>query len=138
MIKKVIYVAGWSMALFVTTFPNLIKGTMSLDFNAMDFGEVRDSYMLPVVLAMALFMGDIAYVFTQEKCEGKQQKYIVSVIVLLCIFLFSFIFSLWGNKIYGYIGLACAWISLTIMKFLKTDKCVRHVKMPEARLIIDN
>lgn len=137
MVKKFIYVVGWSMALFVATFPNLIMGKMNLNFSAMEFSEVRDTYMFPIVMAMALFVGDAAYIFIQEKCEGKEQKHIVLVIVMICIYLFSFIFSLYGNEKYGYIGLICAWVSLTIMKFLKTEKCKQTDKIPEAKLITE-
>lgn len=137
MVKKLIYVVGWSAALFLATFPNLIMGKMSLNFSVMEFSEVRDTYMFPILMAMALFVGDTVYIFIQEKYEGKEQKHVVWVIVMLCVYLFSFIFSLYGNGKFGYIGLICAWSALTIMKFLKTEKCKRIDKIPDAKLIIE-
>lgn len=137
MVKKLIYVFGWSIALFFATFPNLIMGKMNLEFSAMEFPEIRDTYMLPILMAMVLFLGDVVYVFEQEKCEGKEQKHITSVILLMGLYLFSFLLSLYGNIYCGYIGLFLAWIALTIMKFIKTNSCHQQAKMPEARIIIE-
>lgn len=128
MIKKTIYVLGWSLGLLFATFPDLFKGEMDFQMLNMIMKDVRETFLFPLIMSLSLFVADVCYVFEQEKSESRNTpKYIVEVLILICTFLFGMIYTISSNTC-PYIGFIVAWAALTIMKFLKTTKCIKSSK----------
>lgn len=128
MIKKTIYVFGWSLGLLFATFPNIFQGKMNFQMSELLIKDIYKPYLFPLIMALALFVSDVCYVFEQEKStKCNRPTYITEVLVLICVFLLGLTYSISGSN-NSYIGFIVAWIALTIMKFLKTTKCVRNDK----------
>lgn len=129
MIKKTIYVIGWSLGLLFATFPKLFKGEMDFKMSELPMKDISEIYLFPLIMALSLFMADVCYVFEQEKNEScATPKCITEILVLICIFLFGLTYSV-SSTTYPCIGFIVAWTALTIMKFLKTTKCIKSNKL---------
>ncbi|MBR4854252.1 MAG: hypothetical protein IKU88_05945 [Alistipes sp.] len=128
MIKKIIYVIGWSLGLLFATFPNLFEGNMNFEMSDLPMKDIYKPYLFPLIMALSLFVSDVCYVFEQEKSTNcSTPKYITEVLMLICVFLVGLTYSISSND-NSYIGFIVAWTALTIMKFLKTNKCVKNNK----------
>lgn len=122
MLKKWLYVIGWSAALLVGTVPNIIKGTLRFSLRDMTMGDVCDLYMFPVLIALALLMADVLYMSEQEKAKEGRVKNTSVLIVCVMAFLFAFVFSMWLEAPWAcWVCFAIAWISMTALKFSKTE-----------------
>lgn len=129
MIKKTIYVIGWSLGLLFVTFPKLFKGEMDFKMLDLPMKDISEIYLFPLIMALSLFVADVCYVFEQEKTEScATPKYITEILVLICIFLFGLTYSV-SSTTYPCIGFVVAWAALAIMKFLKTTKCIKSNKL---------
>ena len=128
MIKKTIYLIGWSLGLLFATFPDFFQGKMNFQMSELPMKEIYKPYLFPMIMALSLFVSDVCYVFEQEKSTNcNKQTYITEVLLLICVFLLGLTYSISGSN-NSCIGFIVAWIALTIMKFLKTTKCVRNNK----------
>ena len=133
MVKKFIYVIGWSLGLLFASFPDMFKGKMNFNMSDLSMGEVNENYLYPLFMALSLFVADVCYVFEQEKAEGGG-KHITGVLILVCVFLFGAIYSTSSNTC-PCVGFIIAWIALNIMKLLKTNKCMK-VKKPQPEGVV--
>lgn len=141
MTKKIIYVLAWSLGLLYATFPWVFTSKFQSNFALYphsSLGAIIDEYLRPLVLALALFISDVCYVFEQEKQQGPNaQKYVVEVLMLVCAFLFGLIYSI-SCGFHPECGFIFAWIALTMMKFLKTSICKKDTPhMPQGVIIAD-
>ena len=128
MIRKTIYVIGWSLGLLFATFPNLFQGEMVFQMSELPMKDIYKPYLFPLIMALSLFVSDVCYVFEQEKAANcNTPKYITEVLILITVFLLGLTYSISSND-NSYIGFFVAWIALTIMKFLKTTKCIKNNK----------
>lgn len=123
MVKKVIYVLGWSMGLLFATFPDLFKGELDFHMSEMMMKDVCEVYMFPLLMALSLFVVDVWYVFEQERSQRSQEPtYVIGVIAMIGAFLFGLLYTV-SSQPCPIIGFIVSWIALTIMKFIKTSKC---------------
>ena len=136
MVKKTIYVIGWSLGLLFVTFPDLFQGEMDFKMSDLPMKDIYKTYLFPLLMALSLFVADICYVFEQEQSEGNNApKYITSVLMLMCVFLLGLTYSI-SNNVCPCAGFIVAWLALTIMKFLKTTKCIKVNKLITAGSVI--
>ena len=136
MVKKIIYVIGWSLGLLFATFPNFFQGEMNFQMSDLPMKDIYKPYLFPLIMALSLFVSDVCYVFEQEKSVNcSTPKYITEVLILICVFLFGLTYSI-SSSDNSCIGFIVAWIALTIMKFLKTTKCVKNDKLPFGSCVV--
>lgn len=136
MIKKTIYVIGWSLGLLFATFPDFFQGNMNFELSDLPMKDIYKPYLFPLIMALSLFVSDVCYVFEQEKSANcNTPKHITEILVLICVFLFGLTYSISSND-NSCIGFIVAWIALTIMKFLKTSKCVKNDKPASVNCVV--
>lgn len=136
MVKKIIYVIGWSLGLLFATFPNFFQGEMNFQMSDLPMKDIYKPYLFPLIMALSLFVSDVCYVFEQEKSANcSTPKYITEVLVLICVFLLGLTYSISSSN-NSCIGFIVAWIALTIMKFLKTTKCVKNDNLPSGSCVV--
>lgn len=136
MIKKIIYVIGWSLGLLFATFPNLFEGNMNFEMSDLPMKDIYKPYLFPLIMALSLFVSDVCYVFEQEKSATcSTPKYITEVLMLICVFLLGLTYSI-SSSDNSYVGFIVAWTALTIMKFLKTIKCVKNDKPIQGSCVV--
>lgn len=115
------YIISWSLGLLYATFPHLFDGEMSFDLRTMSLIEACDTYIFPFVMAMILFLIDVIYGYLQEMTDG-HYTHVIGVIFFLIIFLLGFVFSICvKNPNIARICFIISWLSLSIMKYLKTE-----------------
>lgn len=136
MVKKIIYVIGWSLGLLFATFPNFFQGEMNFQMSDLPMKDIYKPYLFPLIMALSLFVSDVCYVFEQEKSANcSTPKYITEVLILICVFLLGLTYSI-SSSSNSCIGFIVAWIALTIMKFLKTTKCVKNDNLPSGSCVV--
>lgn len=118
--KKIIYVLFWSGGLLWATFPDLFKGEMDFDFQAMTGVGFFKSYIFPLLMALLLYMFDVIYAFHLENGRGVPTR-VIPVFILTAGFLLCFILSVACEcTISAAIFFFLAWACLIGMKFFKT------------------
>ena len=136
MVKKIIYIIGWSLGLLFATFPNLFQGEMNFQMSDLPMKDIYKPYLFPLIMALSLFVSDVCYVFEQEKSANcSTPKYITEVLILICVFLLGLTYSISSSN-NSCIGFIVAWIALTIMKFLKTTKCVKNDNLSSGSCVV--
>lgn len=87
----------------------------------MSLVEACESYIFPFIMAMILFLVDVVYGYIKDMCDG-QYTHVIGVIVFLILFLLGFVFSVSvQNQNTARVCFIISWVSLSVMKFLKTD-----------------
>lgn len=72
-------------------------------------------------MAMILFLVDVVYGYIKDMCDG-QYTHVIGVIVFLILFLLGFVFSISvQNQNTARVCFIISRVSLSVMKFLKTD-----------------
>lgn len=121
MLYRIGYIISWSLGLLYATFPHYFDGGMSFDLRHMSLSDACDTYIFPIVMAMVLFLIDVVYGYIKEMIDG-QYTHVIGVIICLILFLLGFIFSVSiENPNIAQFCFIISWISLSYMKFLKTD-----------------
>ena len=115
---KTLYVVVWSVALLYASFPGVFTANgFDWNFQSNLTNDVKPHYIFPYILAMALFLIDAIYAFALEANKGKQDN-IIPVLIGVVAFMFCFLMSLSGGEcVFFLIG----WISLTVVKWIKTE-----------------
>lgn len=131
-INKTIYCVSWSIGLLFATFYALYstEGEAFSFSNAMLL-PVSQSYIMPMVLVMALYLWDVLYNITLQTRQRNRE--IFWILLCIIIFMLCFVLSiLVNNNIIGWFLFYMAWIALTILKFQTTERmqpCLH--KIPE-------
>lgn len=121
MLYRIGYITSWSLGLLYATFPHLFDGGMTFNFSKMSLIQAGEAYIFPLVMAMVLFLVDVIYGYIREMCDG-QYTHVISVLIFLILFLLGFVFSMtFENQNVSFGCFIISWLSLSIMKFLKTD-----------------
>lgn len=122
--KKLIYCILWSLGLFVATFPSIFEIDKSQHlsfFSATDIKTLNEKYIRPLVIAMALFLGDVLYNVAIRRCTSFENTLRWCLAVLI-IFMFSFTGSIeLKNVTMKYILFGISWVALTILKIKTTE-----------------
>lgn len=117
---KWIYVIGWSISLLAASFPCILKGKL-LPLVENSIESTMDHYIYPTIMALAVFLVDIIYSSVKEERAGKPLQ-VANSWILILVFLLAFCFSLFFNNSLVQVFLfIILWISLTLLKFIKTD-----------------
>lgn len=120
MIKRIVYVFFWSVGLLWATFPDLFKGEMDFNFQAMAGVDFFKNYIFPLLMALLLYMFDVIYAFHLENGRGIPTR-VIPVYTLTAGFLLFFVLSVaCGCAVSAAIFFFLAWACLVGMKFLKT------------------
>lgn len=118
MIKKLIYCALWSVALFVSTFYSIIGKEFVFDDKLLL--DVAKSHIFPMVMAMTLYLVDIMYSLSIKKSNN--DNIILWILGTIIVFMCSFVVSLLVNtNFWGWTLFIVAWLSLTSLKFVTTE-----------------
>lgn len=138
MFYKLTYVILWSIGLFVATFGfNILSGALNLDINEeTKLIDTLKSYILPLILAMALFLVDALYSYELDK-ESKKKSQLDVILFLVILFLILFGLSMMINEVINWIIFILAWIVLTIMKGLSTTS-FQPIKKPRGVCASEN
>ena len=138
MLYKLTYVILWSIGLFVATFGfNIHSGALDLDISEeTKFIDILKSYILPLILAMALFLVDALYSYELDK-ESKKKTQLDVILFLVILFLILFGLSMIANEVINWAIFILAWIVLTIMKGLSTTP-FQPIKKPRGVGASDN
>lgn len=124
MLYRVGYIVSWSLGLLYATFPHFFDGEMKFDIRSKTMGEACDDYIFPFVMAMVLFLIDVNYGYIKEKLDG-QYTNVIGVTSCLIVFLLGFVLSIYlVDPFFAKMCFIISWVSLSVMKFLKTDLCV--------------
>lgn len=120
MIKKIIYCTLWSIALFVSTFYSIICKEHSFVFDGKMLLDIASSHILPMVMAMTLYLLDVMYGLSIKKSDNANLiQWILGTII---VFMGCFVTSLLVNdNIWGWFFFCIAWLSLTVLKFQTTE-----------------
>ena len=119
-IWKLIYCLLWSVALFVSTFYSLFNHVeKAFVFTDAKLLDVAQSHIMPLVMAMTLYIWDVVYNIT---LNNSSKQTIIPVLLSILVFLVMMVFSiLVNNNIWGW-GLFClAWVALSFMKYATTE-----------------
>lgn len=132
---KTLYVAVWSLALLYASFPVLFTSEgFDWSFQSKLTNDVKQVYIFPYVLAMTLFLIDAIYAFALESYKGRQDN-IILVLIGVVAFMFCFLISLNGGEgWFFFIG----WISLTLVKWIKTEPSDYGVIIPAVTEVEEN
>lgn len=122
MLKKWLYIIGWTAALFVATLPTLFKGELAFSLKDKTVGEMCTVYMFPVFMAFALLVADVLYQAEHDKVSYGRVKNTSTLIICVLSFLFSFAFSVWLETPWAcWLCFSIAWFSMAVLKFSKTE-----------------
>ena len=119
-IWKLTYCLLWSVALFVSTFYSLFdhveKAFVFTDAKLLD---VAQSHIMPLVMAMTLYIWDVVYNIT---LNNSSKQTVIPVLLSIVIFFVMMVFSiLVNNNIWGWVLFCLAWVALSFMKYATTE-----------------
>lgn len=117
---KLTYCMMWSVGLFFATFYSVFGQADFFLFADKKSLEVAQCYIMPLVMAMDLYLWDVLYNVTLKgRLDYSTAKWVfVGVIAFLTFFAFSLI----GNNVWaGWIFFILSWLSLTMIKVATTD-----------------
>ena len=124
MLYRLAYIICWSLGLLYATFPHFFDGEMTFDIRSKTMADACDYYIFPFTMVMVLFLLDVNYGYVKEKLDG-QYTNVIGVISCLIVFLLGFVFSIYFvDPLWARICFIISWLSLSVMKLLKTDPCV--------------
>lgn len=119
MIKKTVYCALWSIALFVATFYSIIGQESAFVFDGKSLREVALSHIFPMIMAMTLYLVDVTYSALLGKITN---NLVIWVLITVIVFMGGFVASiLVNNNFWGWSLFGVAWLSLTVLKFVTTE-----------------
>lgn len=120
MIKKTIYCALWSMALFVATFYSIIGQESAFVFDGKLLRDVALSHIFPMIMAMTLFLFDVMYNVSLRKSNN--DNVVLWMLGTVIVFMAGFVASILVNdNFWGWSFWGIAWLSLTVLKFVTTE-----------------
>lgn len=134
---KLIYVIVWSFGLFFATFPTIVKSEFDFSLRTLSQEDLIDKYIIPLMMAMAMFLLDALYAYRIDQSIGKNNSF-VSLFIAEIAFLVAFALSLFGGKTLSLIMFILAWLSMSLMKFTTTPVIENMPKRREARVILSN
>lgn len=120
--NKLIYCIIWSIGLFVATFYCLWPQRQdAFCFTDKEILPIAQSHIMPMIMAMALYLLDVVYNVSSQKAECSKKTFCL-ILMMIIVFLATFVFSiLINNNIYGWVLFITSWICLTVLKFITTD-----------------
>lgn len=120
-INKIIYCFSWSVGLLFATFYSLYSNEGgAFNFSNAALLPVGQSYIMPMVLVMALYLWDVLYNITLQ--TRHRSKDIFWILLCIIVFMLCFVLSiLVNNNFMGWVLFYMAWFALTVLKFQTTD-----------------
>lgn len=121
MFKKLLYCTMWSVGLFVATFYSLLgqEGEV-FDFTGKQLLTIAQSHIMPMIMAMALYLWDVLYSISLHKVNNDQSMFWTLLMIIL--FMVLFVFSMLANhNTIGWGLFLLSWLSLTILKYKTTE-----------------
>lgn len=118
--ERIIYCIAWSVGLLVASFYALLQKEDAFVMSGKPIAEVMGEYGMPMIMAMTLYMMDVAYSILTVSSISKML--VVKMLILIVFFLICFVFSILVNcNIGGWILFSLAWLMLTLLKFVTTE-----------------
>ncbi len=128
MFNKIFYCFLWSVVLFFVTFYGFFHNGANFIFENETSSNMFGLYIMPMVMAMALYLLDVTYIINLKK-NNLNGKMVVWVLSTLFVFMVSFVLSMFVNKnCLGWFFLIISWMSLSLMKFQTTENEVYKLK----------
>jgi len=111
----------WSIGLFVATFYGLLgQDGEAFDFAGKELLAIAQSHIMPMIMAMALYLWDVLYGISLHKVNNDQAMFWTLLMIIL--FMVLFVFSMLANhNIIGWTLFMLSWLALTILKYQTTE-----------------
>ena len=111
----------WSIGLFVATFYSLLgQDGEVFDFTGKELLTVAKSHIMPMIMAMALYLWDVLYGISLHKVNN--DKAMFWTLLMIILFMVLFVFSMLANhNIAGWTLFLLSWLALTILKYKTTE-----------------
>lgn len=129
---KSIYCFTWSIGLLFSTFYVLFCGEEeAFGFSDKLLLPVAQSYIMPMILVMSLYLWDVLYNFVMHPKSRDTDMFwiILCMIGFLVLFVFSILVN---NNNVGWVLFIMSWVTLTVLKYKTTaDTHTQIFKIPE-------
>lgn len=126
--NKIFYCLVWSFLLFFVTLYGFLGNGADFVFESETFGNIFGLYIMPMIMAMALYLWDVMYAVVLKKSNLKSDM-IIWVLVTLFIFMLTFALSMFVNRNWlGWVCLIISWMSFLLMKIKTTEKMMDTTK----------
>lgn len=118
---KIIYCVCWSIGLFFATFYSLFNEESVFNFSEKQLLPVAKSIIMPMIMAMALYLCDVIYNNFHIK-QTTDRHQVFWILLSITLFMVLFVFSLLVNKnIVGWLLFIFSWLCLLLLKFKTTE-----------------
>lgn len=121
MMGKCLYCILWSVGLFVATFYCLLaQDEEAFDFTGKELLPIAQSHIMPMIMAMALYLWDVLYSLSMRKMN--RDKSLFWILAMIIVFMITFVFSILVNcNVLGWVLFILSWLSLAILKYQTTE-----------------
>lgn len=121
MMSKCLYCILWSVGLFVATFYCLLaQDEEAFDFTGKELLPIAQSHIMPMIMAMALYLWDVLYSLSMRKMN--RDKSLFWILAMIIVFMITFVFSILVNcNVLGWVLFILSWLSLAILKYQTTE-----------------
>ena len=104
----------WSIGLFVATFYSLLgQDGEVFDFTGKELLTVAKSHIMPMIMAMALYLWDVLYGISLHKVNN--DKAMFWTLLMIILFMVLFVFSMLANhNIAGWTLFLLSWLQLVL------------------------
>lgn len=111
----------WSVGLFVATFYSLLgQDSEAFEFTGKELLTIAQSHIMPMIMAMALYLWDVLYGLSLHKVNNDQAMFWTLLMIIL--FMVLFVFSMLANhNIVGWTLFMLSWLALTVLKYQTTE-----------------
>lgn len=128
MFNKIFYCFLWFVLLFFVTLYGFFSSGANFVFENETFSDMFGLYIMPMVMAMALYLLDVTYIISLNK-NNLNGKMVVWILSTIFVFMVSFVLSIFVNrKCLGWVFLIISWMSLSVMKFQTTENEVNKYR----------
>ncbi|WP_297674445.1 hypothetical protein [uncultured Bacteroides sp.] len=121
MMGKCLYCILWSVGLFVATFYCLLaQDEEAFDFTGKELLPIAQSHIMPMIMAMALYLWDVLYSLSMQKMN--RDRSLFWILAMIIVFMITFVSSILVNcNVLGWVLFILSWLSLTILKYQTTE-----------------
>lgn len=107
------------MATFYSLLSLALEGKQVFDFSDKGLLDIAQSHILPMIMAMALYLWDVLYCVVTKSLHAEKASFwiLLMIIVFMVAFVFSFLVN--TNEV-GWFLFIAAWLALTVLKYQTT------------------